>query len=218
MTEQTFKNLGKFVSYEEVEIKGLALIKVSYTQPRYQDPTKIWTMSIPEDTIKDSLLEKINNASSGEEYCFHTVKKEGETYSQLVDITDAKDAAVAAKKPWTGGSKQAYTPKDDTGITVGAGWTNAFSYYEVTGTKPENVKAVAALVDEIIKEKLRQEAEIRASKAKETEPNKASESAQTPPVKKPTKMEQMKAKKAAEKEATPEVDIEDDDVTFDDVE
>lgn len=213
--KQTFKNLGKFVSYEEKNNKGLDLVVVSYTQPRYQDPTKVWTLNIPTKDISDKLLETIGNASSGEEYCFHTSKND-KGFSQLDDITDAKDAQQA-KKPWAGGaaSKNPWQPKDDTGIAIGAAWTNALEWLKLQNGVPNvSMDTVESIAWDIVKRKQAQEAKLRASKPRE-ESKHLDEVTTKPTVKKLSKLEEMKAKKATVSKV-PEL-IDEDEPNFDDL-
>lgn len=221
MANQVYKNLGKFMSYEEKVISAgkPSKIMIKYTQPNYQDPKKVWEVGVFEDKISEELLEKIADLSSGEEVCVHTVKNE-KGYADLHDISDAKDAPskgsggkTAYKKgAYSGGNN--YTPRDDTGIAVGAAWTNALEYYKVTGTKPGCVEDVATIVEEILKIKLAQEERVRAAKTAKAE---VKESKAESEEKAPSKLEQMKAKKAAEakkkttkKKPEPVEDVEDD--------
>lgn len=190
MTDQVYKNLGKFMSYEEKVITPgrPSKIMIKYTQPNYQDPKKVWEVGVFEDKISEELLEKIVSLSSGEEVCVHTVKNE-KGYADLSDITDAKDAPARN----TGGKSQYkkgggnYPPKDDSGIAVGAAWTNAIEI--IKGNL--DVEDVAELAQAILDLKLKQEERLRASK-------KAKEETKTPePEKKKSKLEEMKEKKAA---------------------
>lgn len=207
---QTFKNLGKFMSSEEVTKSGLELIVVSYTQPKYRDPKKRWDMGIPINKISDELLEKIANASSGEEYCMHTVKNE-KGFSELVDITDAKDAQME-KKAWGGGGGKA--PYDGDGAQIGNALNNAAIILGV-GKSVAELKTTAweiIIVGEELKKDL---AALRKSS-----PTAKIEVETKAEVKKPlTKLQQMKAKagknpevKQALEEDTLEEDFYDDDI------
>lgn len=217
MSDQVYKNLGKFMSYEEKVISAgkPSKIMIKYTQPNYQDPKKEWSVGIFEDKISEELLEKIVGLSSGEEICVHTVKNEN-GYADLKDITDAKDAPEKSKGGKTAYKKGGnYAPRDDSGIAVGAAWTNAIEILKAE----LDVDEVAALVGVILKSKLAQEERLKASK-------RAKEETKAEPEKKKSKLEELKEKKAAEaakkktttkkKAPEPEEDFEvDDDVPED---
>ncbi len=225
---KTFKNLGKYLSYEEKDCGPTVgnKINISYTQPKYQDPAKVWLMGILEKDITEKLMDKILNLSAGEEVCVHTTKNAA-GFSELVDITDAKDAEYkpAGGKPFTKGG---YPPKDDTGIAVGAAWTNAIELLKLTNLDLSRaddkaiVKTVSNLVELILEAKLAQEAKLRAAKAGKAAPV-TSAAVEEKPL---TALQKAKAKKEAATKVAPvvenEVDLDEietvddlDDISFD---
>jgi len=228
MSEQTFKNLGKFISYEEKDIgKGFIVVKISYTQPRYQDPLKVWVVGKPEKDMSEELLEKIAGLKDGEEICVHTEKNE-KGYNELVNITDKSDVPAAVvgksayKKHWAGGSSYV---KDETGIAVGAAYTNALEVLKLHGDTFDNyddiITVLADLAEKILNKKLLLEDKLRAKKAaKEAVGVKKTVEEVKPVVEAPktlSKLEEMRKKKAA---ATPEPDdvdlVDDEEICFDD--
>lgn len=220
-----FKNLAKFVKYEEKDIgRGFIVIRVHYTDPTYQDPTKVFSVGKPEKDITEELLEKIVALNTDEEVCIHTEKDE-KGFNVLVDITDKKDAAKAAqgkpayKKPYGGG----FQPKDDTGIAVGAAYTNAIEILKYNLASVGGLltpESVANLAEEILYNKLDLEDKLRAKKAAKEAVGvkKAVEEAAPPAVKKKTKLEEMREKKAKEKTTIDTVgcmgDLDEDDDEF----
>lgn len=214
MTNPEFKTLGKFMSYEEKEISPgkPKKIMIKYTQPNYQDPKKTWEVGVFENKVSDELLEKIVNLSSGEEVCVHTVKNE-KGYSDLHDISEAKNAPTKQYGGKTsyknaGSNGNNYTPRDDTGIAVGAAWTNAIEILKAGLVVDE----VAKLADAILKLKLSQEERTRASKTAKAEVKEAKAEEEKKPL---SKIEQMKANKAAStkkktKEPDPVEEVEED--------
>lgn len=188
MSDQVYKNLGKFMSYEDKEISAgkPKKVMIKYTQPNYQDPKKVWEVGVFEDKISDELLEKIVSLSSGEEICVHTIKND-RGYADLHDITDAKDAPQKSAGGKTKGKGGSYPPRDETGVAVGAAWTNAIELLKAGLDLDE----VAELAEKILALKQDQEAKARAAKKAKEEVKEKTEA-------QPSKLEQMKAKKEAE--------------------
>ncbi len=199
MSDQVFKNLGKFMSYEEKVISSgkPSKIIIKYTQPNYSDPKKVWEHGEFEDKISEELLEKIADLSSGEEICVHTCKND-KGYGVLVNITEAKDAPQKYGNGKTAYKNGGYAPKDETGIAVGAAWTNAIQLW---GTIPESdtsvtdeyLQQVSDVAWKILMHKVAQETKLRAYKLAKGEVTAKKE--EEKPL---SKIEQMKAKKAAE--------------------
>ena len=215
--DKIFKILGEFVSYEEKEFGGVNKYIISYKQPNSQDPAKVWKHQAIEDNLSDTAIKILGDASTGERFCVHQGKEGG--YPIITDISDAKD--VPAKSAG-GGSKynnnSKYTPRDDTGIAVGAAYTNAIEVLKLTGisnlTEEEVIAAIADIAEKILKTKLALEDKLRASKAAKT----ATKEKAAEEPKKQSRIEQMKAKKAAESKTkaveveTLEEELEDDDI------
>lgn len=219
-----FKNLAKFVKYEEKDVgRGFIVIRVHYTDPTYQDPTKVFSVGKPEKDISEALLEKIVALNADEEVCIHTEKDE-KGFNVLMDITDKKDAAKPtqgkpAYKKFGGGGFQ---PKDDTGIAVGAAYTNAIEILKLAGQEQNGdvaalVEQVGALARTIVFNKIALEDELRAKKAAKEAVGvkKAVEEAAPPAVRKKTKLEEMKERKAKEQAPNAAELLEDDDFTMD---
>jgi hypothetical protein len=204
MSATVFKNLGKFMSYEEKVIsKGRPnKIVIKYTQPKYQDPSKVWEVGEFEDKISDALLAKIVSLSSGEEVCIHTAKNE-KGFSDLVDITDAKDVPTKGgfTRPQLNKSSQ-WQPKDESGIAVGAAWTNAIEILKMEGgpsAGEDTVEIVARIAEQVLRIKLEQEDRLRASKLAKVETSKPS--TQSTPSASAKKTTQSRASRLAEAKA-----------------
>lgn len=192
------KILGEFVSYEEKEFYGVNKYVVTYKQPNSADPSKEWKHQAVEADLTDKAIEQLVSLSAGERMCVHQ-DKDDKGYPVIVDISDAKDAPAKAAggKTWTKGG--GFAPRDDTGVTVGAAWTNAIEILKISGTLNGSqtatiIEEVDKLVDAIIKLKQIQEGKVRASKAaKQAAGEKATEAA-----KPKSRAELLKEKKAAE--------------------
>ncbi len=200
-TAQVYKNLGKFIESDEKKIGQGTKIVIRYTQPNYQDPQKVWEMGQFEDKISDELVDKIATLKKGQEICVHTVKN-ANGYADLHDISGPED--VPQKKDSSTYQKKSknsnWQPKDETGVAVGAAWTNAIEILKLSdSSKGESagklIAEVEHLVSIILDKKLAQEAKLRADKPKDSP--KEEEKKEEKPL---SKLEQMKAKKAANKE------------------
>jgi len=216
-----YKNLGTIISYEEKELSPgkTPVLKLKFKRPNSATPDKELSYNVKGqfvDKIEDALLEKVYGVSSGEQVCVH-VGKDDNGYPLVIDITDAKDATDGRK---SGGNFQYKkggfnSPRDSSGIAVGAAWTNAIEILKA-GLDIEDVKK---MVEDILKIKLAQEERLKAS-------TKTKADAQAETIEKVmTKAEEIKAraeakKKSAQTKVVPKVDEEDliddnlDDVDF----
>lgn len=194
--EKIRKILGEFQSYDGEKFEGKYII--SYKQPNSQDPSKVWNHQAIDAELSDDAVRKLISASAGERLCFHQ-GSDGK-YPVIRDITDAKDADP---KP-TGGKaqykKNDYKPKDESGVAVGAAWTNAIEIAKLCKANFENAKDavdyISNVVTQVLKSKLAQEDKLRAAKLAKEE-TKAKEDK---PLSRADKMKaELEAKKAAEK-------------------
>lgn len=216
MTLQVFKNLGKFMSYEEKVIaKGRPCkIMIKYTQPNYQDISKVWEVGVFEDQASEELLEKIASLSSGELICVHTKKNE-KGYSDLHDITDAGDApgvATATKSRYKSNNSSYVKPSDQgDGAQVGNALTNAVGILG-PGHTVEELESTAweiILAGERLKLKLQAKRTAKEATVSKTEIAKKEEEVQAPI----SKISQLRAKKKVEEVHTDlEFDDDDDDL------
>ncbi len=195
MTNQVFKNLGKYMSYEEQEISPGKPVKINikYTQPTYQDPKKVWTVGIFEDKISEALLEKIVGLSSGEEICVHTQKND-RGYSELVDITD-KSQVPQKKSPSSytkgGGYNNSNNSQGD-GAQIGNALNNAAA---ILGTG-HTVAELETTAWEIIEAGERLKAKLESKRKGVSTPTAAAKPSESKPV---SKLEAMKAAKSSVK-------------------
>lgn len=204
--DKIFKLLGEFISKEEKSFGGVDKYIISYKQPNSPDPTRLWKHQAVIANLTDDAILRIEEVSAGERFCVHQGKEGG--YPVILDITDAKDVPAKSSgggskyKGSGGGGNSNWVPKDDSGIAVGAAWTNAIEILKMEGGAPageDAVEIVAAIVERVLKIKLAQEERLRASKtAKAAVVDKAVEApkAEAKPVL--SRAEQIKAKKAAE--------------------
>lgn len=177
-----FKNLGVFLEPKEVTTKEGEKLLARYTQPNSPTPDKIWEHGDFVETLNTSgVLDKLLSLTKGDKFCAH-VGKNQDNYPVLINITDAKDAEkTETKKEWKSSSnKKEWQPKDETGIAVGAAWTNAIEIIKLIGTNETNyqlvAQEVARLAEEVLKLKLAQEDRVRAVKlAKQETKEKAKE-------------------------------------------
>lgn len=205
MTNKVWKKLAEFISYEEKTFGDVVKYMIKYKQPDSADPSKEWTHGAVEADLSDNALDKLISASAGERFCVHQGSDE-KGYPVIIDITDAKDAIKeksAGKKQWNNDKKQ-WAPKDDSGIAVGAAWTNAIEIIKLSGgfdgammKSEEAVQAVAAVAELVLAEKLKQEDKLRASKKKDTEQKQDKKEEEAKPM---SRAERLKAEKEAKKQ------------------
>jgi hypothetical protein len=210
------KILGEFQSYEEKEFGGVVKYIIKYKQPNSAQPDKVWSHQAVEDDLSEKAIEKLISLSAGEKCCVHQDKDE-KGYPVIKDVSDVKDAP----EKYAGGATQykkgvgSFTPKDETGIAVGAAYTNAIEIIKLAGTT-KTVEELIILVDQVaakvLVNKLAQEVKLRASKAGVAKEEPKMEE------KKKSKAELMREKKAAvtapkrEEVAEDSVELEDDDL------
>lgn len=164
MADQVYKNLCKVTkSAHEMVIKGgKEVLKLGVVRLNSQDPntTKVYGFKggfVGE--IDRELEDKAYSLSDGDQICLHISKGES-GYPEIVDISDAKDA-TDGKTDYKKFAGRKFEPRDDTGIAVGAAWTNAIEILKA-GLELKDVQKMA---DEVLKVKLEQEKVVRASKA-----------------------------------------------------
>lgn len=185
-----FKSLAQFVSVEEKTWGELTKIVIRYTSPNYQDPKKEFTVGINVNAVDDALMDRITGLSIGDKFCLTTKKSdENPKFNDLVDVGPASDAPTKSKSDWKG--KGGFV-RDETGIAVGAAWTNAFDWYKVSEVVPKTLEEVAGVAQKILDAKLGMEALLRAKKAS-TQPKE-----ETKEAKPLSKLEQAKLKKEQE--------------------
>lgn len=193
------KILGEFISYEEKDFYGVNKYILNYKQPNSADPSKVWKHQAVEDNLSDEAIELLVGLSEGQRLCVHQ-NKDGNGYPIITSLSDAKDAPG---KTTTGKSQDKsssnWTPKDDTGIVVGAAWTNAIEVLKLgnyeAGEPEDTIKYLAELVEKIIALKLAQEDRLRASKTAKIEvTNKVAEEVKSKPK---SRAELAKEKKTA---------------------
>ncbi len=131
---QTFKNLGIIVKNDQNDRAVYAtelspgkpkLVRIDYTQPGYQDPSKVWRMGMFDDKMSPEVRARLKALSVGDEVCIHTCKNG--KFSELVDVTYKSDipqkssgGGYQKKGGWTGKPKG-----NDDGAQVGNALTNA---------------------------------------------------------------------------------------------
>lgn len=194
------KVLGEFISYEEKEFYGVTKYVISYKQPHSSDPAKIWKHQAAEDDLSEKATAKLVELSAGERFCVHQ-DKDDKGYPVIVSLSDAKDAPEKKTQGTYQKKGGNYTPKDDSGIAVGAAYTNAIEILRIAGVVEKNIDKLIELVDEVaakvLVNKLAQEAKLKASKAAAAKEEPKAEE------KKKSKAELLKEKKAAEAKAEP---------------
>lgn len=200
-----FKSLAQFVSVEEKTWGELTKIVVRYTSPNYQDPKKEWTVGINVNDVDDALMDRITGLSIGDKFCLTTKKsEENPKFNDLVDVGPASDAPTKSKSDWKGKGGFA---RDETGIAVGAAWTNAIEIAKLTQRMAEGlseeqvIDRIAVLVELVLDKKLAQEAKLRAKKAA-AQPKEEEETKEAKPL---SKLEQAKLKKEQEAAKAKEV-------------
>jgi len=196
------KILGEFVSYEEKEFYGVNKYVISYKQPSSADASKVWKHQAVESALTDKAVELLVGLNAGERLCVHQDKDE-KGYPIIVDITDAKDVPAKASfgaKYAKGGNS---VPRDDSGIAVGAAYTNAIEMVKLIGHDGD-LDALIKLVDEtaakILVNKLAQEGKLKASKAANAAINAVSD--KVAEVVKPKSRAELLKEKKAEQESS----------------
>lgn len=176
MTDQTYNNLASIVSVTPQKYSWGTVQVISYTSPKHSDPDKEFTIRVNEKTTAKDLLEKVKALTSGETVTL-TTKKNEKGFSDLVGVGAASEAHVTTSKPAYSSSsgktssytKSTYVPKDETGIAVGAAYTNAIEIIKLGGEDYDSTSGVIGAVDRIaravLKNKLKLEAELRAQKS-----------------------------------------------------
>lgn len=220
MTEEIKKILGEYISKEDKTFGGVDQWTVHYKQPNSTDPTKIWKHKAIIDDLPENAVLKLDSLSAGERFCVHQTKG-ADGYPCIVDATDAKDApekAYSGKAEWKKGGGN-FKPRDETGIAVGAAWTNAVEIAKLCNanfdTSEQAIEYISNVVVQVLKSKLAQEAKLRAEKAKEASTTSAAAE------KKLTRAEQIKLKREQEEAAAKgasktetKKELEEDDVPF----
>lgn len=200
-----YKTLGKVVEVSE-QTNKFGEYPIQYTQPNYQDTAKVWNHSAPEAKLPETAIEKLVTLKPGDLFCAH-VQKDENGFPKIVDITDAKDAEKKDANGQTffkkggAGNSRPFTPKDETGIAVGAAWTNAIEYSKLTQDDSDglNLDVLDKLAWDILQRKLKHEAKLRASKAA-TATTSEIKAEEAKPL---SRAEQLKAKKAASTRTAP---------------
>lgn len=168
------KILGEYVSHEELTFGKNIFHKIKYKQPEGTLPDRVWEHQIADSDLSDTAAEILFSANTGERFCVHQGRND-KNFPIIVDITPASDAPK--KEPYqkaTGkGSWNKFAPRDDTGIAIGAAWTNAIEIAKLgTGTigKAEAktwkdlVDAIENMAWDIVQRKVAQEAKLKAAK------------------------------------------------------
>lgn len=197
------KILGEYVDHKPLTIGKNIFYKVKYKQPDGPMPDKVWEHQIADSALSDAGAEILFSANAGERFCVHQVRDE-KNYPILVDISPASDAPkkVPYQKATGGGGWNKFAPKDDSGIAIGAAWTNAIEIAKLgtdTVCKSE-AKTWVDLVDtiermawDIVQRKVAQEAKLKTSKG-----DKSAASGDNKEEAPMSREEKIKAKKAAE--------------------
>jgi hypothetical protein len=200
MSNEPKKYLAEFISKEEKTFGDVEKYVITHKQPNSQEPAKERKYGAIVADLSDEAVLLIDGASAGERYCLHIVTGE-DKYPLIVDVTDAKDAPAKYEGKAKYNNNKQYQPRDDTGIAVGAAWTNAIELYKLVSdedkfnTIDDAIEHIEQAVSKILKSKLAQEAKLRADKAKTTGAQAATKEEEP---KKLSRAERIKAKKAAE--------------------
>jgi hypothetical protein len=203
MTDKVFKNLGVFLETKEQVYGENVKVVVCYKQPNSPTPDKIWEHGAYDKVLGSEKIDKILALKKGDKFCAWVGKDESGKFPELKDVTDPKDAekAEVTKRSYSGGNSSS-KPKDETGIAVGAAWTNAIEIIKLVGTNETNhqlvAQDVAKLVEEVLRLKLAQEDRLRAYKLAKQEVAEKKEEAAKPKSLLEKRKEELSAKKKPE--------------------